>query len=113
MQDIQDKVEELSGHVIDYMQTMYKLGKVKLTEKVANSAALAISGFIIIFFILLMLLIGGIGVAWWIGERMNNMPAGFMLVAAFYLLFAGVLFLFRKKFIYPAIRNRIVKKIYE
>jgi len=113
MQNIQDKVEELSVHVIEYINTQYQLAAVKTTEKVANSAVSAITGIIMLFFILIILLIGSVGIAWWIGEQINNIAAGFLLMAAFYLFCLVFIILFRKRILFPLIRNRIIKKIYE
>lgn len=113
MQNIQDKAEDLSGHVIDYLDTMYKLGKVKVSEKAANSAANAVTGITIIVFTSIILLIAGIGIGWWIGESIDNMPAGFLIMAVFYLCCLFLLIFMRKRIMYPRIRNRIIKKIYE
>ena len=113
MQNIQDKAEELSGHVIDYINTLYKLGTIKMTEKAANSAANSVTGFAIVFFLFIIFLIGGIAAGWWIGESIDNMPVGFLIIASFYLLCLLIFILFRKKVFYPRIRNSIIKKIYE
>lgn len=113
MNDVKDKIADLSGHVTDYLDTQYQLGMLKVTEKAANTAAFAVTGFTVIIFTLLVLITGGIGIGWWLGDIINNMAAGFLIVAGFYLLCLLCIIIFRKRLIFPLLRNRIVSKIYE
>ena len=113
MENIKEKIEELTDHTKEYLETLYDLSMVRVTQKVANTASIAVSSFIAIIFVLLVLFLGGIGLGWWLGGLLNNMAAGFLIVAGFYLLCLIFVFVFGKKIILPVIRNRIVKKIYE
>lgn len=113
MEKIQEKAEELSGHITDYVQTMYKLGIAKTSEKAAETAAFVITMMALTFFALIIFLIGGIGFGWWLGDLLNSRTTGFLLMAGFYLICLLVIFLIRKKFLYPMIRDRVVRKIYE
>lgn len=113
MENIKTQLEEFSENVTGYVDSLYQLSLVKVTEKAANTAAYTVTGFIITIFAILVLLLAGIGAAWWLGELLESTAAGFFVVAGFYLLCMLFIFIFRKKIIVPLIRNGIVKKMYE
>jgi len=113
MEDVKDKVEELSGHVKDYLGTLYELTALKLVQPLVNVATFAANSFIVIIFSVLVLLIGGIGLGWWLGDVMHSRPGGFLIVALFYLVCLICLMTFMKKIIFTSIRDKVLKKIYE
>jgi hypothetical protein len=113
MEDVKDKVEELSGHVKDYLGTLYELTSLKLVQQLVNVASFAANSFLIVIFSILILMIGGIGVGWWLGDVMNSRAGGFLVIAGFYLVCLICLMTFMKKIIFSSIRNKILKKIYE
>lgn len=113
MEDVKDKVEELSGHVKDYLGTLYELTTLKLVQQLVNVASFAANSFLIIIFSILILLIGGMGLAWWLGDVMHSRPGGFIVVALFYLVCLICLMTVMKKIVFSAIRNKVLKKIYE
>ena len=113
MEDVKDKVEELSGHVKDYVGTLYELTTLKLVQQMVNAATFAANSCLIIVFSILVLLIGGMGLGWWLGDVMNSRAGGFFVVAGFYLVCLICLMTFMKKMIFSAIRNKILKNIYE
>jgi hypothetical protein len=113
MEEVKDKVEELSGHVKDYLGTLYELTALKLVQQLVNIATFAANSFLLIFFSLLVLMIGGIGLGWWLGDVMHSRAGGFLVVAGFYLVCLICLMTIMKKIIFSGIRNSILKKIYE
>jgi hypothetical protein len=113
MEDVKDKVEELSEHVKDYVNTLYELTTLKLVQQTVNAAAFAANGFIVIIFSVLVLTLGGVGLGWWLGNLMNSRAGGFLVVAGFYLVCLICMMTFMKKIIFSSIRDKILKKIYE
>jgi|SRR6185503_15530965 len=113
MEDVKDKVDELSSHVKDYLGTLYELTALKLVQQLVNVAAFAANSFLVIIFSILILLLGGIGLGWWLGDVMNSRAGGFLVVAGFYLICLVCLMTFMKKIIFSSIRDKILKKIYE
>ncbi len=113
MENVKEKVEELTDHVKGYVDTLYELTVVKVTQKAADTAAFAITGLVIFVFSILVLFIGGIGIGWWLGRAIDNMAGGFLIVTGFYLVCLFFVILVGKKTIVPMIRNRIVRKLYE
>lgn len=113
MENVKEKVEELTSHVKGYADTFIELAQVKLAQKAADTTASAVIGIAIFVFTLLVLILGGIAIGWWLGTLLNNIAAGFFIITGFYLLCLLFVFLAGKKTIIPMVRNMIVKKIYE
>ncbi len=113
METIKEKLDELTENVSSYADTLYQLTMVKLTQQAANAVAAMLTGTVIVLVVMLALLMSGIGLAIWLGEKMNSMAGGFLVVAGFFLVCLLGLLLFGRKTIFPHIRNRIVRKIYE
>jgi membrane protein implicated in regulation of membrane protease activity len=67
---------------------------------------MAVLGFFLLFF-------AAFGLAWWIGELISSRIGGFLIVAGFFALLIVLLVAFKEQFLYPMIRNKIVKKVYE
>ncbi len=97
----------------DYVETYVKLAVVNINQKTADISAAAsfsmLAG-LICFFVIMFL---GIAASFWLGGILDSNAAGFLLVAGFYLVLFVVLFVSRKKFFYPFVKNLIVKSIYE
>src|SRR5215471_7950136 len=97
--------EKIYDHASDLLDTYFKLTTIKATEKVTNLASSAIlnaSIFLVTLFILFFL---GIGIAWWIGEQMENIKAGFFIVGGVYA-FLLVIILALRKYLFPHLRDR-------
>lgn len=88
-----------------------------LTMRIVEHTSLGIAASIIgvssLLVGLFILLFAGLGFAWWLGEYMHNMKAGFFIVGGVYTLIFTCLLLTSKKVLLPRIRNSIIKKIYE
>lgn len=113
MDTIKSTAEDIFDHTGDLVETYYKLTIVKAADKasgIASSALLALAacilGLIILFFT-------GIGLAWWIGESMNDMKMGFFIVGGAFLVLLFVLMLTRKQVLFPKLRNALIRKMYE
>ena len=113
MEDLKTRVEELTGNVSDYAETMYKLTTIKVVEKASTMASTVVNSVVILFLALLVILFGAFALAWWLGDMIENRAAGFILTSGFFLLLLVVLYALRKKIIYPIIRNRIIKSAYD
>lgn len=113
METIKDKAEELTDDIGDYIETYYKLKVLQITDKAANAASASLTSIMVSvlgFFVLMFL---GIGLGWWIGERLQNMVAGFCIIAGIYALLIVIVLALRKNLILPYIRNVFIRKAYE
>lgn len=113
MEELKEKAGDLGNHIEDFAQTYYKLTVLRITQKVSNIASdifISIAGAIILFFVFLF---ASFALAWWLGDILESRPGGFLIVAAFDILVLFVLIAMRKKIIFPLIRNKVIKKMYD
>ena len=113
MEDEKKESEGLAEHIEGFSETFLKLTYVTITQKGINIASGMLNTFVVYVAGLFVLLFAATGLAWWLGDVMNNHAAGFFIVAGFFLLIIFFIILFRKKIIYPFIRNSLVRKVYE
>lgn len=111
MEDLKTKSEKLTEHIEEYLETYYKLAIVNVTEKVSEVSAGSFLAFAVCILGSLVLFFLGIGCAIWIGNLINSPIAGYFIVAGIFIILVAILFLFRKKVIFPFIRNIIIRKI--
>lgn len=95
------------------IETYRNLITIRMVEHTSLGASVSVLGIISLIFILCIALFVGLGSAWWIGEEMGNRTAGFFIVGGVYLVLLGILLATARKFLVPAIRNLIIKKVYE
>ncbi len=112
-QNLKEDAKDIIRHAGDYLETFYKLNLIRLTRKVSDVASGVVNSVLLFFTGLCILLFISLAAAWWISDLMSSRPAGFLIVAGFYLLIAVVLILMRKKVIAPYIQNTLIRKMYE
>ncbi|MES1214554.1 MAG: phage holin family protein [Bacteroidota bacterium] len=113
MDDIKNQSESLTDHAEALSDTFLKLVFINLTQKGVVLAAGLINTIFIYLASIFVLLFAAAGLAWWLGDVMNNHAAGFFIVAGIFLLIVFLIIVMRKKTIYPLLRNMLVRKIYE
>jgi len=106
-------VEKIAETTEDIIETYRKLMALNLVEYTSLGASASVVGIVYLIFIVFALLFAGLGSAWWLGENLSNMKAGFFIVAGAYVFIFLVLLLTAKKKIIPFIRNLIIKEIYD
>ena len=112
MQELKSKLNDLSEDVEAYVEAFYELKVLKISEKASLAASQGIIVSLQVALLFFILLFSSIGLAWWIGLALNNMVAGFFIVAGVHTLLLGAVISLRKVFI-PKFRNTIIKKIFE
>lgn len=113
MKELKSKAETLTEHVTQYIETYAALSMLKATDKaagIASTSLTAITVFILAFFFLLF---GGIGLGYWLGQQLDNMLAGFGIVAGFFALLIILTLALKKTVFTPYFRNMIIKTTYE
>jgi len=113
MEALKEKVENLTNHVEEFVETYYDLTVANITKKSADAASAGV-GFVLTwvfcFFIILFI---GIGTGWWLGDILKNRPAGFFITAGIFLVILVILLAVRRSVIFPYIKNMIVKNMYD
>ena len=105
-----EKIVDAAGNWIDTYRDLLIL---RLVENGSLGASVSIIGILSFLFIIFVLLFIGLGSAWWVGESLENMKAGFFIVGGVYIALLALILGMAKKVIIPALRNLIIKKIYE
>ena len=113
LKTIKSTAESLTDHVSDYIETYVKLAVVNATQKGTGIAAVSLTGILRTVFLSFVLLFSGVGLGIWVGEAMNDPKSGFFIVSGFYLVCGLVIYAFRKKIVFPLVRNTIIRKVYE
>lgn len=97
----------------DLVEAYRNLITIKIVEHTSMGASVSITGLLWLVIAMFVLLFAGLGSAWWLGEYLNDMKAGFFIVGGIYVLILIVLLATSRKMIVPRIRNLIIRKIYE
>ncbi len=113
MEEDKNSTDKWVSSVADLMDSYRKLITVKVVEHTSLGISLSIIGILSMIMAVFVLLFTGIGSAWWLGEYLQNMKAGFFIVSGFYALIFIILLLTSPGIWIPRIRNTIIKKIYE
>jgi uncharacterized membrane protein YqjE len=113
MEENKKTSEKLVGALTDWVETYRNLLGVKVVEHTSLGASISFLSVLTMLVIVFILLFLGLGAAWWIGERLDNMKAGFFIVGGVYGAVLILILAMAKKVLIPGIRNLIIKKIYE
>lgn len=113
MQELKTKVNDLSEDVEAYIEAYYELKVLKLSEKISLIASQSLAATALILLLIFVLAFSGIAMGWWIGTSLNNMAAGFAIVAGIYALLFILLIVMKNNIVVPKVRNMIIKKMYE
>ena len=113
MENIKDKTADLAGHVEDLVNTWYRLSLLNVTQKATTIASAAITTIIACIAGIFVLFFGGFAFSWWLGDLLESRAGGFLVGAGFFLIVMIIILVFRKKIIFPFIRNLIIRKVYD
>lgn len=113
MEENKNTSEKLVDAVGNWVETYRNILTLRVVEHASEGASISILGVVALLFSVFILLFIGLGSAWWVGEAMDNMKAGFFIVGGFYATLLVVMMAIAKKILLPGLRNLIIKKIYE
>jgi hypothetical protein len=113
IRDIQQRAKTLTDDVGELLELYYKLGIITATEKAATAASITITVIAILLLMMFTLLFAGLGLGWYLGEQLHSVLAGYGIIAAIFALLIAITLSCRKKYLFPYIRNIIVRKVYE
>lgn len=108
MENIATNIEKLYEKAENYTKTsieLVKLQAIDRTSEIISSLAVVIS---IAFIVAIFTLFLNVGVAIWIGDALDNMALGFLIVSGFYAVLGLIIFVGRKSLIRVPIDNLIV-----
>ena len=111
--DIQQKARTLTDDITELFELYYKLGNITVTEKASSAVSASLTMIMVMFFAMFSLLFAGLGVGWFFGRVLHSIIAGYLIVAGIFAFLVAITIAVRKKYLFPMIRNIIIKKIYE
>ncbi len=113
MEEEKNTAEKWVDGAENFIETYRDLITIRIVEQTSLGASFSILGILVLLFVLCILLFIGLGAACWAGDALQNRMAGFFIVGGGYLVLLGILLVTARKFVVPAIRNLIIKKIYD
>jgi len=105
-----EKLISTAGQMIETYRDLITL---TIVENVSLGVSVSVVGLVSLVFTCFVMLFGALGAAWWIGESMNNMKAGFFIAGSAFLLLLLIVLVSARKGLIPFIRNMVIKDIYE
>ena len=95
----------------EYGKTSMELIKLKTVDKVADGISGLVAWTAVIIALVLFFITLNFGLALWLGNLFGENYLGFFVVAAFYVLIAIILFIFRNKWIKKPLNDSIINQM--
>lgn len=95
--DLNTTIDDIKYELLNYINRRLTLLKLTSYEKVSKSASFIGFGMIVLAIAAMIVFFISLGLAFFIGELLNSLAAGFGIMALFSLLVLLVVFLFKKK----------------
>src|SRR5687768_4538289 len=108
MSDTFEKLEGLTDHVKEYINTRVELTKLRLAEKTSLVISNLIAVTIVVLLFLFFIVFGSFAGAWALSDLIGKPYSGFLIVAGFYLLLGIIVWLARGKLIRFPVMNAII-----
>ena len=113
MNDTFEKIEGLTEHVREYVQTRIEQAKLEVAEKTSLVIGNMIAVTVVIVLFLFVLVFGSIAGAWALSDWLGNPWAGFLIVAGFYLLLGIIIWFARGVLIRFPVMNAIIRELHK
>jgi hypothetical protein len=113
MKDTIEKVEGLTEHAKEYINTRVELTKLRIAEKTSLVIGDLIAIAIVILLFLLVVIFGSVAGAWALSEWLGKPSLGFLIVAGFYLLLGIIVWAVRGPVIRFPVMNAIIKLLHK
>jgi hypothetical protein len=113
MNDTFEKIEGLSDHVKEYINTRVEITKLRIAEKTSLVIGNFIAAVIIALLFLFVLVFGSIAGAWALSDWIGKPYSGFLIVAGFYLLLGIIVWAARGRLIRFPVMNAIIRMLHK
>ena len=97
----------LKNDISTYVETRLELMKLNTYERVAKTMAVFSYGIVLVLLAFFAILVLFLALGFFLGEILNSVALGFLLVVGMYLLLFGLILLFREK-ISARVTNEII-----
>jgi hypothetical protein len=107
-----DQLVDLFG-IMDYAESWYKLTILRGTKKATRAAAFLLTIMFVVFLGLFVLFFAGLALGIWLGNRLNDPSAGYIIVSGLFLVIMLTLIVLRNYLVFPFFRDAIIRKLYD
>ena len=83
MEELKSKAGDLAESITEYIQSLYKLTLLNAADKATTISATTMAALVMIFLGIFVLFFGGIALAIWLGNLLDDPALGYLLVAGF------------------------------
>lgn len=111
MDQTTDEPDTLLEQVEQYAKTNTELYTLVATEKVGVVISSILSGLVILIFIFVIVLLLGMGLGFWVGEKMGNTHAGFLVVAGGGAILTLLIYVFRTPLVKKPVMNALISQV--
>jgi hypothetical protein len=111
MSSTMENIEQLIQSATNVAETKIELIKLKAAGKVSASLSSLVAVMMAVVFTVAGLLILSFGLAYLIGDKLNNISYGFFIVGGFYALVGLLVFYNRKKWVQDPLSNLFIYKM--
>jgi|GEM_PF-1093777 len=108
---VNEVVDDLAENAQLFIKANIKSLQLEIYERTVNLISSGVSASIIIALLMFALLFVNLGVAQYIGERLDNMSVGYIIVAGFYVIALIIYLLLRNVFRPNEIKSAILRRI--
>ena len=113
MKETFSKVEELAGHVKEYMNNRLDAVKLSAAEKSSKLLAQVIAFSIVFIVFIIFIIFAGIALAYFLSKLTGEYYWGFAIVSALFLLIAWLTWKTKEKLIRLPIMNAILNQLFK
>jgi len=107
-----DKVEELAGHVRDYVNNRVNAAKFSIAEKSSQVAAKILALIIVALVFFLFLIFASTALAYSLSKLTGELYWGFLIVAGIYFLLVVIIWKTKERFLRIPILNAILQQLF-
>lgn len=109
--DQKSRMEELTSHVMEYLDTRWDLLVLDMTEKSLTAASGIVTVLILTIFGGIALVFASLGTAIWLCQRMYSPVAGYFIIAGVFVAILALALTFARKYIRTVVTNSVLQSI--
>jgi len=113
MEALKQSAEKLTDSISNYAETYYKLTVLKAADKATGIASNSLTAAVTLLVGLFTLFFLSMALAFWLGDLLDSYAAGFLIVGLFFAACIASVILLRKRIVFPFIRNKIIRNLYD
>lgn len=113
MEEDKSNIEAIGLHLKEYAETQSKIAMLTAGEKTAEAAGAAAAGVVLGIVGLFFLVFLSFTAAFWLGDVLDNVYLGFLIVCGIYLILGIVLFLNKDNWLRLPVVNMMVKSFFK